>query len=443
MMRMYPNVCIVGRSNVGKSALFNKLAETKRALVYDELGVTRDPIVDTSEWKGYTYTIIDTAGFLMSHKKIKNEITEKALVKATEYIHSADVILFVIDGTIGYTNEDRHIWSYVKKLDIPIIIVINKIDTKIAQDEYEHLIGVLQEDNHIAISAIHSHSVNELQDMIITTISWDKWQNKEMETKEYFGVALLGKPNVGKSSITNILVKENISIISPIAGTTREAISKQIEENNIEITISDTAGVRKSRSINERIEELMVSNTMKTIEKSHIVIMVFDISEEELYDQDIKLIMHAFNNLHRAVLVIWNKIDLVPTDDIKQIIKNKTAPYTHFFDIIPQIYFSAKENNEGKIIIDALTHLWKRYKKRFDSREIRMILKEAMHKTPLYRIKQELQFQSLSVIKNAPPTILIKTRQKQWFGDAEIAFFKNQLRKRLDLFGIPIVFIVN
>jgi GTP-binding protein len=443
MMRVNPSVCIVGRSNVGKSALFNKLAETKRALVYDELGVTRDPIVDTSEWKGHTYTVIDTAGFLMSHKKIKNEITEKALVKATQYIQNADLIIFVIDGTVGYTNEDRHIWSYVKKLEIPVIIVINKIDTRVAQEEYEHLVGVLQEDNHIAISAIHSHSINDLQDMIINAISWEQWQNNEIQDKEYFGVALLGKPNVGKSSITNILVKENISIISPIAGTTREAISKQIEENNIEITISDTAGVRKSRSINERIEELMVSNTMKTIEKSHIVIMVFDISEEELYDQDITLIMHAFNNLHRGVLVVWNKIDLVPKEKIKEIVKTKTALYAHFFDIIPQVYFSAKENYEGNIIIDALTKLWKRYKQRFESREIRMILKEAMHKTPLFRIKQELQFQSLSVIKNAPPTILIKTRQKQWFGDAEIAFFKNQLRKKLDLFGVPIVFIVN
>lgn len=443
MIKQYPHVCLVGRSNVGKSALFNKLAETKRALVYDELGITRDPIVDISSWKGHTYRIIDTAGFLISYKKKNNEITQKALMKATDYIKTADVILFVIDGEVEYTQEDRHIFSFIKKLNIPIIIVINKIDIKIVKEDYKNMFNIFPAADYIGVSAIHSYNINNLQDLIIKNILWNKYNMSFGKEKEYFNVAFLGKPNVGKSSIANILVKEDISIISPIAGTTREAISKQIEENDIEITIADTAGVRKKRSIDERIEELMVSNTMKTIERSHIVIVVFDVSEDDLYDQDIKLAMYAFNDLHKAVLVIWNKIDKIKKEDLKANINKKIQQYLYFFDNIPQIYFSAiDDNSNGAIIINEIQKLWKRYKQHFDTREIKVFLKEAMHNTPLFRIKQKLEFQSLSVIKNAPLTILIKSRQKQWFKDAEIAFFKNKLRKKFDLFGVPIVFVV-
>jgi GTP-binding protein len=437
-----PQVTIVGRSNVGKSALFNKLADYKRALVYDELGITRDPIIDTSHWKDYIYNIIDTAGFLIFNKQLTNEITKKALSKAKKYIESSNLLLFVVDGIIGYTQEDLQLFSYIKKLNIPILIVINKSDVKESEDVILSMQGVLQDHGHITISAIHSQSISDLQDLITQTINWTQYNIEEKNEEEYFKVALLGRPNVGKSSIMNILVEEEISIVSEIAGTTREAISKELENETMRITITDTAGVRRSRSIDERIEELMVSNTMKTIERSHIIIMVLDISIDQLYDQDINLVMRAFNDLHRGVIVVWNKIDLVPKTKIKEIILQKTHLYKHFFDIIPQIEFSAitKENKDK--IIKEIKALWKRYKQYFDSREVCMALRESLHKTPLIRIKQELQFQSLSVIKNGPPTIMIKTRQKLWFKEPEIAFLKNQMRKKFNLLGVPVVFVI-
>jgi GTP-binding protein len=440
--KLYPQVSLVGRSNVGKSALFNKLADTKRALVYDELGITRDPIVDTSSWKDYIYTIIDTAGFLIANKQITNDITKKALAKAEDYIKNSDVLLFVVDGVVGYTQEDVQLFSYIKKMNIPILIVINKSDVKSSEDEILSMCGVLQDTGHIAISAIHSKGILDLQNLIIESINWDAYKTNEIHDQEYFKVSLLGRPNVGKSSIMNILVEEEVSIISPIAGTTREAISKELENETMRSTITDTAGVRKARSIEERIEELMVSNTMKTLEQSHIVIMVLDISNDELYDQDINLVMRAFNDLHKAVIVIWNKIDLVPKEEIKNIVAHKTQLYKHFFDTVPQLFFSAiTQENKDKIITE-IKALWKRYRKHFDSREVCMTLRESLHKTPLIRIKQELQFQSLSVIKTAPLTIMIKTRQKLWFKDAEISFFKNQMRKKFNLLGCPIVFVI-
>lgn len=439
--KIYPRVTIVGRSNVGKSALFNKLANDKRALVYDEMGVTRDPLVDLSSWKDYTYEIIDTAGFLPTLKKQKNDIVAKSILHGEKYITSSDLIIFVVDGTVGYTQEDLHLFSYIKKINAPIIIVINKIDTKEAEENYLQMTDVLQAGKCIAISAIHSKGISDIQDMITENINWTSYQNQEKSDNEYFHVALLGRPNVGKSSIMNIIAEEEISIVSDVAGTTREAISKDIlTKDAFQITLSDTAGVRKSRSIEERIEELMVSNTMKTIKKSHIVIMVIDINDNELYDQDINLAMHAFNTLHKGILVIWNKIDLLKKEsDPLKIIKEKTEKYKHFFDIVPQIIFSALTKRNKEKVVPAIKSLWQRYKQRFDSKEIYMLIHEHMQKTPLVKIKQKLQIQSIHVIKTAPPTFVIKSRQHELFTNSEITFLSNSLRKHFDLLGVPII----
>lgn len=439
--KMYPRVTIVGRSNVGKSALFNKLANDKRALVYDEEGVTRDPLVDLSSWCDFTYQVIDTAGFLPTLKKQKNDIVAKSILHGEEYIQTSDMILFVVDGTVGYTQEDLKLFSYVKKISIPICIVINKIDTKLGEEEYLQMVGTLQEGNTIGISAIHSKGISDLQDLIIKNIDWSKYVGKIENDNEYFKVVLLGRPNVGKSSIMNVLMEEDISIVSDVAGTTREAISKDIiTEDNFKITLSDTAGVRKSRSIEERIEELMVSNTMKTIDKSHIVIMVLDISSQDLYDQDINLVMRAFYDLHKAVLIIWNKVDLLKkNEDPFKIIKEKTEKYSHFFDIVPQIIFSAITKRNKEMVIPAIKKLWHRYKQRFEGKEIYTIVNEAFLKTPLVKIKQKLQIQSIHVLKTCPPTFCIKSRQHKLFGPSEITFLSNKVRKKFDLSGVPIV----
>jgi GTP-binding protein len=439
MNKKLPYVTIIGRPNVGKSALFNKLADTKRALVFDECGITRDPLIDTSSWLGYTYQIIDTAGIFHTNKKQQNDITKQAIDKAIYFLENADIILFVIDGSIGYTQDDIHLFNISKKINVPIITVINKIDTKAAIEMAESLRQQLHNGPHVTISAAHSKSINELQNEIVHYLKDFNYTPVEDE-KKYFHVSFLGKPNVGKSSIMNIVAKENISIVSPIAGTTRESISKVLDDECFTITLADTAGVRKKRTIEERIEELMVSNTIRTIESSHIVIMVLDASEE-VHDQDVNLLMKAFHTYHKAVLVIWNKIDLLPEKtSINDIIKKKIDKYHFFFKNIPQIYFSAIDTNDGSIIIRELKKLWERYSQKFDARDIKTILNEAFYHTPLIKIRQKIQFQKLIVTKTAPPNITLISRQKALFGEAEINFMTNILRKKKDLLGVPIVF---
>lgn len=440
-----PRVSIVGRTNVGKSALFNKLADEKRALVFDEIGVTRDPLVDTASWMGYNYEIIDTAGFLPTLKKQKNDIAARALLHGERYITTSDLIIFVVDGAVGYVEEDLRLFSYLKKMSVPIIVVINKIDTKQAQENAEEMTFVLQEERYISISAIHSKSITDLQELILKNIDWKLYEKQAEVSCPYFSVALLGRPNVGKSSIMNIIANEEISIISDVAGTTREAVSTSLlTEDSFHITISDTAGVRKSRSIEERIEELMVSNTMKTIQKSHIVLMVLDINDTEIFDQDMTLAMHAFEQLAKGILIIWNKIDLLPKNsDPLKIIKEKTKKYKHFFDIVPNLLFSAKTERNKEKLIPEIKALWKRYNQRVDGKEVFIYIREILAQKPLIKMQQKLQIQSLHIIKTAPPTLVIRSRQYALFGSSEVNFLTNQLRKKFDLYGVPVIWKIN
>lgn len=430
-------VTIVGRSNVGKSALFNKLADTKRALVFDTLGVTRDPIHDTSSWKDFQYTIVDTAGFVIDKKVMtKDIVVGLAIEKARKYILDSDVILFMIDGQVGYTQEDRHLFSFIKKLKAQIIIVINKSDRSDIEENVICVTNTFSGYPVIAISAIHSININNLQDMITSFLpQMSNSGDLKMETK----VAILGKPNVGKSSIMNILMEKNISIVTPLVGTTRETISELLDTEACQYMISDTAGVRKSRSINERIEELMVSNTINTVQDANIVIMVFDVTEEALSDQDITLMMYSWETLHKAILVVWNKVDLLESGTVEKNIAKKILLYKHIFDVIPQVIFSTIDTSYKKSdILDALIALQKRYTQFLDPKEIKMILKDALYKNPLYKMKQKLDFQKLAVVHAAPPTIVIYSKQKILFGKSELSYLQRCIRGKIDLYGVPI-----
>jgi GTP-binding protein len=436
-------VTIIGRSNIGKSALFNKLADHKRALVLDSIGVTRDPIKDTSSWKGYQYDIADTAGFI-TQKNIDSSdpITSLAIARATQYLEEADILLFMIDGTTGYTQEDMQLFSRIKKLNKPIIIVFNKCDVKDSEESFIYMTALFQGYTLVKISAIHSININTLQDTIITLLPDSEKEHNDKKIKSK--IAILGKPNVGKSSIMNILTEQNIAIVAPIAGTTRETISQSISLAANEYLISDTAGVRKSRAIEERIEELMVSNTMNTIQEADIVLMVFDISDNALHDQDIKLMSYAWNTLYKAILIVWNKIDLVnKNNDVMKIIEEKTSQYKHIFEHIPQITFSTIDDKHDKnSILEPLEQLSHRYAQFLDPKEIKMILRDALHHNPLFKTKQKLDFQKLDVVRSAPPTIVIYSRQKMLFSNSEIAFFQKQIRLHKDLLGVPIKIII-
>jgi GTP-binding protein len=431
-----PTVVLVGRPNVGKSALFNKLADKKRALVYDVEGVTRDPIVDTVSWGSCLYRLVDTAGIFESLSK-RDLLTQEGVKKSFSYLDKADIILFVVDGSVGYTEEDIRILEYAKKKRKPLFVVVNKSDLKLTQELISQGYYDGDEYEKVFLSAIHRKNIEGLQKQISTVLKKESDGGEEAETP-YFFVTFLGKPNVGKSSIMNILTRSQSSFVSSVPGTTREAVSFGLEDSSFAITLTDTAGVRRKKSVSSRLEELMVSNTIRSIECSHIVIMVFDASEERLADQDLQLVMKAFNDYNKAVLVIWNKIDLVKTKNIKRYVNEKIDLYQYFFRNIPQVYFSAKQMKDGKQIIHEIKKLWMRYSQVYDSKEIQLLLKEALAKKSIVKSKQILTFQYAYVAKTKPLSIIISSRQKEYFTESTLLFLKNEIRKKKKLLGVPI-----
>ncbi len=435
-----PRVSVVGKPNVGKSALFNKISIDSRALVYDEKGVTRDPISGKSEWKDYVFEIIDTAG-LFSKKSQKNDfILNKACEKAYEYIKLSDVILFVVDAFEGLDFSDYEIYEELKKINKRIIIVANKFDKKNIHENLDEIFSLSHK--VICVSAIHSLGINDLFDEIIEVLKLEKLEACVESGVKSYNVTFLGRPNVGKSSILNALSNSNRSLVSEIPGTTRESIKEEFEFDDITLNVIDTAGVRKQSAIEGRLEALMVSNTISMVEKSHLVLVVFDLSARELFDQDIKLLGYIFQDLCRAVVVIWNKIDLLKNEDYKKIVFDITEKYKHIFENIPSLFLSTKTRENIDLIFPLVKKIIKNYHKRFIPEEVLNIFRNSFGEKNVKRCTQQLKIVDVNVLRTAPPTFLIKTSNARWFNSSHRAMLSKVLRKKFDLEGVPIKLLI-
>ncbi len=435
-----PRISIAGKPNVGKSALFNKISSDSRALVYDEKGVTRDPVFGKAEWKDYVFEIIDTAG-LFSKKSQKNDfILNKASEKAYEYIKSSDAILFVVDAFEGLDFCDYEIYEELKKINKKIIIAANKFDKKNIQENLDEIFSLPH--NVVSVSAMHSLGINDLLDEIIEVLKLENLEAYVESGIKSYNVTFLGRPNVGKSSLLNALSNSNRSLVSEVPGTTRESIKEEFEFDDITLNVIDTAGVRKQSAVEGRLESLMVSNTISMVEKSHLVLVVFDLSERELFDQDIKLLGYIFQDLCRSVIVIWNKIDLLENEDYKKIVADITEKYKHIFENIPAVFISTKTKENIDFVFPLVKRIIKNYHKRFIPEEILNIFRNAFGEKNIKRCCQPLKILDVNVLRTAPPTFLIKTSNARWFNSSHRAILSKVLRKKFDLEGVPIKLLI-
>lgn len=435
-----PKVVLVGRVNVGKSSLFNRLAEQTRALVLDYKGVTRDPLYDTCEWKDYSFVLVDTGGSEAS-KFDRDNFYDLVFKKTDEEIDKADILALIIDGKEGFTVDDYSLLNRLRKTDKPLIIVINKSDYNDSIYTYNEALG-LGINSIVFISASHGRGIEDFCDIVISLINSYKLGGKGAEIKEKdFSVSFLGRPNVGKSSLMNALIKDERSLVSDIAGTTRETIIDNITFYNQTIQLADTAGVRRQRKIDEKIEEMMVSSSMESIKHSDIILLVVDISQkEELYDQDIKLAFYVFSQLYKSVIIVWNKIDLV--DNVEESIKKIITGYEFFFDKIAQIRVSAKTNKHVGKIPALLIEVWERYTKEFSSEEIDRLFIVALTKTPLFRNKNPLIYHRAFQLNKGPATFCLEVADPLLFEESQLNFFENKLREKYNLISCPVKFLV-
>ncbi len=431
---MLNKVVIIGRTNVGKSTLFNRLSTDVKSMTLDYEGVTRDFLVDTVQWKDRAFELLDTGG--IDFKKGLNVLTEAIRDRAVEMLNQADVLLFVCDAAVGVTNEDKLLAKFVHKLNKPTLLLLNKSDTKQAElNRYDF--DQLGFSNTMEISAQHGMGIAELLDTLIGMLP------PVQDFKEEplgFKIVLLGKPNVGKSSLMNLLVEKERSLVADIPGTTREAISDKIQFHRETIQVTDTAGIRRQRSVDEGIEELMVKSSFAAVRDANIILLLLDGEEGMISQQELKLASYAFEQ-GKAVIILRNKQDLVDSD-IQTSWTFETEPYDYILKKIDILNISCKTGyNIGKVM-PLIKDVWERYTMKVSSAELTVVLKEALERTPLFKQSQRLKLFSAKQIGDGPFMVRLNVNDPQMYGDSQRAFFENILRKKYNLKSIPVMFAV-
>lgn len=423
-------VAIIGRMNVGKSTLFNRLAVNARSITYDFAGVTRDIIKDVINWRKCTFELIDTGG--ISFRKVQDPIMEQVRIKALEVVHSADLLLFMVDGASGLSNEDREIANYCHKLKKQVILVINKADSGTPL-EYEHEFLSLGIATSIAISATHGKGISELLDVTTQLLPET---GKLQEEDPTFKIVILGKPNVGKSSLMNLLLNQERSIVNEKAGTTREPIEEKISFYQEDILVTDTPGIRRKRMVSEDLETLMVKTAFRAVERADIVLLMIDSSDKTIADQELKLAFYVFEHF-KSLILLFNKDDLIDVPD-KAEIRFNASVYDYFLKKIPQMYISCKNGKNIGKILPLVKKVWDHANTQISNEEVTILFKEALIHKPHYHKSSELMIYRVQQINKNPLTFTMIVNEPKWFGASQLSFFENILREKYDFLGAPI-----
>ena len=364
-----PLVAIVGRPNVGKSTLFNRIVGKRISIVNDEPGVTRDRIFSHAEWLDNSFTLIDTGG--LDFEK-NDEITINIVSQAKLAIEMADVILFVVDGKAGITAEDRNVVSVLRKSKKQIILVVNKIDNydeNLAYEYYELGLG-----EPYLISSIHGSGVGDLLDKVVSCFPKEMLMVKKDDAIK---IAIVGKPNAGKSSLINRLVGENRVIVSNIAGTTRDAIDIPFKYNGKKYMLIDTAGMRRKKKIeDETVERYSIIRSLDAIRNADIVVLVID-SSTEISDQDLK-IAGFIDEQNKPSVIVLNKWDLIDKDTntmnkFEKTLKNELS----FMSYFKSVYLSALTGKRTEKLMQAVEEVLENNNRQISAGSLNDILQDA------------------------------------------------------------------
>jgi len=429
-----PRVVIVGRTNVGKSTLFNRLSVNAKSMTFDYEGVTRDFIKDIVTWKEYTFELIDTGG--ISLRKSQNVIDEQVRLRAISVMQSADVLLLLCDGTVGLTPLDREIAQVCRKVNKKIILVVNKSDNSATQEhiyEFQQL-GIKPV---VLISALHGAASGDLLDAVCDTLPAPV-AHQEVEDAAC-KIVILGKPNVGKSSLMNLLVKQERSIVSDVAGTTREAIHEKVTFYHQDLLLTDTPGVRRKRSIDQTLETMMVKSAFRAVDNADIVLLLIDASSHAIADQELKLAFYVFEHF-KSLIVLFNKEDL-STTEIKADMDYSLSVYDYFLKKVPQLAISCKSGKNVGKVLPLIKQVYERSCQKFSDDELTMLFKEALRHKPLYHQQMVINVMRVRQIASNPITLVLITQTPEWFGPTQLGFFDNVLRSKYDLQGAPIKFL--
>lgn len=426
---MIPYVAIVGRPNVGKSSLFNSLVGKQVSIVENIPGVTRDRVYADCDWCSNKFTLIDTGGLELKSEDIMWQNIKEQVELA---IGVAQCIIYVVDGKTGLTTDDEHIGSYLRKSKVPVVLAVNKIDNIEQDNSYDFY--TLGFGTPVAVSASQGKGLGELLDEVILRIKKTEDEFLDPGLK----IALVGKPNAGKSSIVNKLLKEDKLIVSDIAGTTRDAIDSKLTINNKEYTLIDTAGMRKKKQINVDLEKYSVSRSLLAIKRADVICIVVD-GTEGLTDQDVKIIGHVFNE-GKPFLIIINKWDLkVKESDTSKKIEDEIKEKIKFMTEIKTLFISAKTGQRVDKIIPLCEKLNENANRRVKTGLLNEVIFDStrINEPPMKNGKKLKIFYS-SQVATVPPTFVIKVNDPELVHFSYERYLENVLRKNFEFEGTPI-----
>lgn len=425
-----PVVALVGRPNVGKSTIFNRLVGKKLAIIEDTPGVTRDRVYGSVNFNDYKFHLIDTGGIELGNDNFNEEIR----MQASLAIDEADIVVFVVDGKDGLTSDDFLVRDMLKKVSRKVIVAINKCDSKkIKETEYEFY--ELGFENIIKVSGEQGDGIRDLLDTI--TSNFPKFQ--EDEDSNIVKFSIIGRPNVGKSSLVNAILNEERVIVSDIAGTTRDAIDTEFNYNGEKYVVIDTAGMRKKGKVYENIEKYSLLRSLKAIDRSDVCVLVIN-AEEGIIEHDKHIAGYALE-AGKAIVIVVNKWDLIEDKDsaIKKWKKDIEADFS-FMNYAKVVFLSAKTKKRIHTLMPEVLNAYENSKKEIKTSLLNQVINDAyeLNLPPSYKGKR-LKIYFASQVSSKPPTFNIQVNSKGLVHFSYERYIENKIRESFDFSGTPIV----
>ena len=426
-------VAIVGSPNVGKSTIFNRIVGHRRAIVDDQPGVTRDRLYETAEWLDRSFRLVDTGGIELANRPFQEQIR----VQTQLAIDEADVIIFVADGKKGVTNDDKFIARMLNKVKKPVILAVNKIDNQdmlMTLGEFYSL-GLGEP---IATSGEHGIGIGDILDKIIKVLP----KIEEEHYNDAITFSIIGRPNVGKSSLVNALLRKERVIVSDIVGTTRDSIDTKLTRDGKDYVVIDTAGLRKRGKIYESIDKYSMLRALAAVDRSEIVLLVID-ANEGIIEQDKHVVSYAIEK-KKAVIIVVNKWDLIKREQNTQSnFEKEVRKQFQFLEYAPIVFVSAKTSSKVDNIFDKIDMVHEAYDTHLSTSLLNQVIQDAqmMNEAPDFN-GGRLKIYFVNQANSCPPTFVLFVNKPKYAHFSYLRYIENRLRASFNLDGTPIELVL-
>ena len=426
-------LAIVGRPNVGKSTLFNRLTHTRAAIVDEESGVTRDRHYGTCHWEENQCSVVDTGGYVHG----SDDVFEAEIRKQVQFaIEEADMIIFVVDVTTGITDFDQEIARLLHRHQKPVILAVNKVDNeKRRNDAYEFY--ALDFDDLFMISAVNDIGVYDMMERVFQILGKQSQEQPQEEQLPRF--AVVGRPNVGKSSFINALIGEDRHIVTPVPGTTRDSIDTQYNKYGMKFILVDTAGMRRKSQVKDDVEFYSVMRTIHTIERADVVFLMVDATEGNITSQDLNIFRIIQKN-HKGVVILVNKWDLIHKDSktheqFRRNIHERIAPFTD----VPILFISALHKQRIYNALQTGLKVYQNRSRRVKTSELNEFLQAVIEQTPPpAHAGKYIKIKYMTQLPKPYPVFAFFANSPEHIKEAYRRFLENRIRERWDFQGVPI-----